>query len=120
MSGCRTSARSRSSACRCRRRGTLPTGDALRPWISITASAAGTARAELHWPELDLTLVIEAGPIFRHLVIYVPPGQDFFCIEPVSHVNDGFNMLERGVEGTGVRVLAPGQTLAGTIRLRIV
>jgi aldose 1-epimerase len=75
-------------------------------------------RAELHWPELDLTLVIEAGPVFRHLVIYVPPGQDFFCIEPVSHVNDGFNMLERGVEGTGVRVLAPGQTLAGAIRLR--
>jgi aldose 1-epimerase len=76
-------------------------------------------RAELHWPELDLTLVIEAGPVFQHLVIYVPPGQDFFCIEPVSHVNDGFNMLDRGVEGTGVHVLATGQTLAGTIRLRI-
>jgi hypothetical protein len=38
----------------------------------------------------------------------------------VSHVNDGFNLLERGVEDTGVHVLAPGQTLAGTIRLRIV
>jgi aldose 1-epimerase len=77
-------------------------------------------RAELRWPELDRTLVIEAGPAFRHLVIYVPPGQDFFCIEPVSHVNDGFNLLERGIQGTGVRVLAPGQTLAGAIRLRIV
>jgi aldose 1-epimerase len=75
-------------------------------------------RAELHWPEMGLTLALEAGPALRHLVIYVPPGQDFFCIEPVSHVNDGFNMLERGVEGTGVRVLAPGQTLAGAIRLR--
>jgi aldose 1-epimerase len=53
-------------------------------------------------------------------VIYVPPGQDFFCVEPVAHVNDGFNMLERGVEGTGVRVLAPRQTLAGAVRLRIV
>jgi aldose 1-epimerase len=74
-------------------------------------------RAELHWPEMDLTLAIEAEPALRHLVIYVPPGQDFFCVEPVSHLNDGFNMLERGVEGTGVRVLAPGQTLAGTIRL---
>jgi aldose 1-epimerase len=76
-------------------------------------------RAELHWPEMDLTLAIEATPALRHLVIYVPPGQDFFCIEPVSHVNDGFNMLERGVEGTGVHVLTPGQTLAGAIRLRI-
>jgi aldose 1-epimerase len=77
-------------------------------------------RAELHWPETDLTLVIEAAPPLRHLVIYVPPGQDFFCIEPVSHVNDGFNLLERGVEGTGVRVLASGETLGGTLRLRVV
>jgi aldose 1-epimerase len=77
-------------------------------------------RAELHWPETDLTLVIEATPPLGHLVIYVPPGQDFFCIEPVSHVNDGFNLAERGVEGTGVRVLAPGETFAGTIRLRVV
>ena len=95
-------------------------GLALRPWISIIASAAGTDAPSCTGPSWISRFVIEAGPIFRHLVIYVPPGQDFFCIEPVSHVNDGFNMLERGVEGTGVRVLAPGQTLAGTIRLRIV
>jgi aldose 1-epimerase len=77
-------------------------------------------RAELHWPETDLTLVIEATPPLRHLVIYVPPGQDFFCIEPVSHVNDGFNLLDRGVDGTGVRVLAPGETLGASVRLRVV
>ena len=77
-------------------------------------------RAELHWPETDLTLLIEATPPLRHLVVYVPPGQDFFCMEPVSHVNDGFNLLERGVEGTGVRVLAPGETLGATVRLRVV
>jgi aldose 1-epimerase len=76
-------------------------------------------RAELHWPEMDLTLAIEADPAFGHLVIYVPPGQAFFCVEPVSHVNDGFNLLERGVADTGVRVLAPGQTLAGAVRLRV-
>jgi aldose 1-epimerase len=76
-------------------------------------------RAELHWPELDLTLVVEAVSPLRHLVIYVPPGQDFFCLEPVSHVNDGFNLLERGVEETGVQVLAPGERLGGSIRLRV-
>lgn len=77
-------------------------------------------RAELHWPETDLTLVVEATPPLRHLVIYVPPGQDFFCMEPVSHVNDGFNLLERGVADTGVRVLAPGESLGATVRLRVV
>ena len=77
-------------------------------------------RLELHWPEWDITLALEAAPALRHLVIYVPPAEDFFCVEPVSHVNDGFNLLERGVEGTGVRVLAPGETLGGAVRLRVV
>lgn len=49
-----------------------------------------------------------------------PVGGDCFCLEPVSDVNDGFNLLERGIEDTGVRVLTLGQTLAGTVRLRIV
>ena len=76
-------------------------------------------RAEIFWPENDLSLRLEADPVFGHLVVYVPPGEDFFCVEPVSHANDGFNLLDRGVPGTGVRVLKPGEQLAGTIRLRI-
>jgi len=76
-------------------------------------------RAELHWPETGVTLAIEAEPLFGHLVIYIPPGQDFFCVEPVSHVNDGFNLADRGVVGTGVRVLAPGETLRGRIGFHV-
>jgi aldose 1-epimerase len=52
-------------------------------------------------------------------VIYVPPGEDFFCVEPVSHANDGFNLMARGIEGTGVQVLEPGQTLAGNVTFRL-
>ena len=76
---------------------------------------SGTARVER--PGADLR--IEADPIFRHLVLYVPPGQDHFCLEPASHVADGFNLAARGVEGTGVRVLAPGERLAGAVRFRV-
>jgi len=76
-------------------------------------------RAELHWPETGVRLEIEAEPVFGHLVIYVPPGREIFCVEPVSHVNDGFNLLERGVAGTGVRVLAPGERLAGSVRFGV-
>jgi len=75
--------------------------------------------ARIHWPEADLTLAIAAEPLFGHLVVYVPPGQDFFCVEPVSHVNDGFNLLDRGVGGTGVRILAPGERLAGVVWLSV-
>ena len=75
--------------------------------------------ATIHWPESGLTLAIEADPVFRHLVVYVPPGQDFFCVEPVSNANDGFNLFDRGVEGTGVRVLEPGESLEGEVRFRV-
>jgi aldose 1-epimerase len=75
--------------------------------------------AQIHWPETALTLAILAEPLFGHLVVYVPAGREFFCVEPVSHVNDGFNLLERGVEGTGVRVLAPGERSAGKVRFAV-
>ncbi len=72
-------------------------------------------RAEVHWPETGITLKLEAEPVFGHLVIYIPPGLEIFCVEPVSHVNDGFNLAERGVAETGIRVLAPGETLRGRV-----
>jgi len=76
-------------------------------------------KAEICWPETGVTLAIEAEPVFGHLVIYVPPERDFFCVEPVSHVNDGFNLAARGVAATGVRVLAPGETLQGRVGFHI-
>lgn len=77
---------------------------------------SGTARID--WPEAGWALVIEADAPFQHLVVYVPAGADFFCVEPVSHVADGFNLMNAGVAGTGVRVLAPGETLRGSVRFR--
>jgi aldose 1-epimerase len=79
---------------------------------------SGTAR--LDWPDLGLALVMEADPVFRHLIVYVPKGKPYFCVEPASMVADGFNMLARGVEGTGVRVLGPGERLEGAVRFRLV
>lgn len=70
----------------------------------------------IHWPESSLTLRVEADPLFQNLVVYIPPGQDFFCVEPVSHANNGFNMMEDGAEDSGTRVLAPGESLSGKVR----
>ena len=72
-------------------------------------------KALLHWPETGVRLALEADPLFGHLVIYIPPDQAIFCVEPVSHANDGFNLAERGNSDTGVRILAPGETLGGHI-----
>jgi aldose 1-epimerase len=61
----------------------------------------------------DPGLRIEADGVFRHLIVYTPPGQDFFCVEPVSHMNDAINRMDR-VAGHGLRILAPGGTLQGS------
>lgn len=66
--------------------------------------------ATLAWP--DRTLTIEASAIFRHLIVYTPPGQDFFCVEPVSHMNNAIN------HGAMHR-LAPNETLQGEITFRV-
>ncbi|HTC10881.1 MAG TPA: aldose 1-epimerase [Acetobacteraceae bacterium] len=72
--------------------------------------AGWTGTATLAWP--DRTLTLEASEIFRHLVVYTPPGQDFFCVEPVSHMNDAINHAT-------MHVLAPGETLRGTVTFRL-
>ncbi len=65
-------------------------------------------RAMIRWPRHGLGLALEATEPFRHLVIYVPKGQPFFCVEPVSHAN-----------GAVARSLLPaGTTLAGEIVFR--
>ncbi len=75
-------------------------------------------RARLEWPEKGVALSVEAEPIFGVLIAYVPKGQDFFCLETVSNVNDAFNLEARGVAGNGTIVLAPGQSARGNIHYR--
>ena len=43
-----------------------------------------------------LRLDLEATAPFRHLVIYVPPGQPYFCVEPVSHANGRVGLAPLG------------------------
>lgn len=78
---------------------------------------AGSARID--WPERGRTLTIAANPAFGHLIVYTPPDQLFFCVEPVSHAIDAANLSARGVEDTGHRVLAPGETFIAGVRFKI-
>ena len=78
--------------------------------------AGWDGQARIEWPEWDLALDLQADPVFGHLVVYVPPGKPFFCVEPASNRNDGINMLAKGRGDTGVAVLAPGEILRGQVR----
>ena len=74
--------------------------------------------ATLVWPDRRERLVIRATPPLRHLVIYVPQGQSFTAIEPVSNMNDGLNHMD-GTDDHGIAVLRPGETLEGRIVMTV-
>ncbi len=75
-------------------------------------------RVEIDWPEWGARLVMEAPPPLDHLVVFTPPGEDFFCVEPVSNMTDAFNLTAAGRDDTGMTVLGPDETLTGIIRFR--
>lgn len=79
---------------------------------------AWDGRASLTYPGSGVRVVIEADPIFSHLVAFTSPDGSL-AIEPVTNATDGFNLVANGVPGTGVVILEPGAVMAGTVRLRL-
>jgi aldose 1-epimerase len=73
--------------------------------------------AVVTWPERRVRLRLAAPPPLGTLVVYTPPGQSFFCAEPVSHITDAFNLAAAGQADTGVLTLAPGETARVTLTL---
>jgi aldose 1-epimerase len=61
-------------------------------------------------------ITIEAEDVFRHLQVYIPPNQDFFCVEPVSHVPNALNLQELST-GQAMHVVPPGAALSGAITI---
>jgi len=100
---------------------TLPdrwVNNGLQDWIG---------KAIIRWPEQGIALHLDADPLFRHAFIFVPGegapphgggdiefGEGYFCFEPMSHLANGHQLNGLG----GLVVLAPGASLAGSIRLR--
>jgi aldose 1-epimerase len=66
-------------------------------------------RATIVRPRAGLRLEMEATEPFRDLVIFIPPGRPYFCVEPVSHIPGGI----------GATRLAAGATLAGEIAFHL-
>ncbi len=81
---------------------------------AVFASWEGTA--SLSWPTRRLTFT--ADNVFSHLVLFTAPDGSL-ALEPVSHATDAFNLAARGVAGSDMKTLAPGQSLAGAVRLSL-
>lgn len=63
------------------------------------------------------TIAVNAGPEMRWLHIYMPPGEPYFCAEPVSHMPDAIN--RPSVADNGLRILQPGEALACDLKIVI-
>jgi len=95
----------------------LPDGVALKDVVLDNGFEGWDGKAEIAWPPLGLGLDLAASPALSRLVVYAPAGEDFFCVEPVSHMTDAFNRAADGDGDTGMHVLAPGETFAAWMRL---
>ncbi|MEO1554587.1 MAG: aldose 1-epimerase [Pseudomonadota bacterium] len=81
-----------------------------------TTFSVGSGTVRMEWPSHAVTL--QSDPVFSHATVYVPPGEDYFCVEPVTHAPNAFNS-SLPAEKTGFRTLAPGETLVGSIALMV-
>lgn len=86
---------------------------------------------EIRWPASGVRVEIRPSPEHGQLVMFAPrltregngfgdpladgPPMNWFCVEPLTMAPDAFNRAEAGEEGTGLRVLEPGESLAADV-----
>lgn len=66
----------------------------------------------------DGSVRITASPVLSHLVLHRPDDDAYLCVEPVSHVANGFNLAADGVAGTGTYLLGAGASFSAWVELR--
>ncbi len=73
--------------------------------------------AEIHWRASDRRLRLQSDALLSHFIVHVPDGANYFCLEPVSHPTDGFNLAARDGAGADTQALEPGQTVSASMAL---
>ncbi|HSI58848.1 MAG TPA: aldose 1-epimerase [Ideonella sp.] len=69
--------------------------------------------ARLH----DETLQLSLSSSLPYLVVYTPQDKGFYCVEPVSHVNDAIHLADPLAHG--LRELAPGDGFEAWMKLAV-
>ena len=75
--------------------------------------------AYLKWKERSSYLSITGSEELSHLIIYTRHPSGNFCLEPVSHSVDAFNLQNDGVPGNGTRYLNAGASLTVSMKIEI-
>ena len=80
-----------------------------REWVN-NGFDGWDGRTEVTQPENGVVLSIQATPELGVFILYSPsPNSDFFCFEPVSHVD--------AHHGEGLTVLEPGASMRAGMRI---
>lgn len=66
----------------------------------------------------SLNLALQASPGMEYLQLYMPPGKDWFCVEPMSQMPDAIHHSATS-QDTGLRILAPGESLQAWMTLAV-
>jgi aldose 1-epimerase len=77
-----------------------------------------SGQAEIRRPDVGAGLRLIASDIFRFAVIFTPTERGFFCVEPTTHVINGFAMAADGKPDTGVVILDPDRRLTGRVQFQ--
>jgi aldose 1-epimerase len=62
-------------------------------------------------------LTVSASPVFRELLLFIPPQRRAVAIEPYTCASDAPNLLARGID-SGWQVLPPGGRWAAAVEYR--
>jgi aldose 1-epimerase len=65
----------------------------------------------------DGVLSLRLSSCLKRLVVYTPPALGFYCVEPVSHVNNALQMDDPLQHG--VKAVNPGESLQAWVRLDV-
>ncbi len=79
------------------------------------AGLSGSAR--IRWHGRPLAVEISSAPQLQAAVVYIPAGEDYFCFEPVPHINNALNLPGHA---PAMPVIAPGASFETKIVFRAV
>jgi aldose 1-epimerase len=70
---------------------------------------------------LDYSLNISTSEDFKHIVLYTPKGQNYFCLENQTSSIDAHNVYAKGFkELSGLIILKEGESKSGFINYKII
>jgi aldose 1-epimerase len=76
-----------------------------------------TGAARISWPEKPWALEVSGSWALPSAVVCIRTGADGFCFEPVPHINNALNLVDRE---PAMPIMAPGETFRASIRFRAV